>query len=459
MEHLLVKNIFILIGTSILFLIFSCWITIFTNPLDEPQKLIGIFSALFLLYGIFLLLSSNKIPSFLCVVLTISIGTQLIFLFEPAYFNDFFRYLWNGRVISNGLNPFAFSPLEIAHHPQFGHIAQVWYWDQIIFPWMRAIYGPTIQLTLGLAGILREDSIFVLKFLFFLCNLGSIALGIKILKLLKMNVKNIVLLALNPLFLFETLSTAHTEAIIIFFLFLSFLLFLQKKYFFSGISFAALVSTKFFPIVLLPLFLKGILMTNHQTRKMQWKQVGIFLFGTTLGATILWLPFILGTDVASLYESFLQFDKEWIQSPGIFALVSNGVAIFMESKQSFFIAKTLGMIAVLVATAFSVLRIQKQEDIIQYSLLIFSVLLLFSSVIFSWYVLWLVAFLPFIKTPWWIITLSFTIPFQYLLFTFDPEKHMSIFIDNGEILWNQLLIWIPPLIVFLYFHFKSASSK
>lgn len=92
---------------------------------------------------------------------------------------------------------------------------------------------------------------------------------------------------------------------------------------------------------------------------------------------------------------------------------------------------------------------KKSDEIFHYIYIIFFSLIICSSVVFSWYILWLIPLLPFMKYKWPVIILSFTIIFQYLLIYFDNTEHHTFkYLENGEILSSQLIIWLPLLITF-----------
>ena len=64
----------------------------------------------FSLFGCFYILIKNKNISFSTLVI-IAILFRLIFLFAtPNLSQDFYRFIWDGRMILNGFNPYLFLP-------------------------------------------------------------------------------------------------------------------------------------------------------------------------------------------------------------------------------------------------------------------------------------------------------------------------------------------------------------
>lgn len=420
---------------SLIFVSAAYYILNFGNPLHFPHPLLTSLTAMFAVYFVFIYLWTTQRTSkhFLGIVLCTSIVAQIIFLLMPAYYNDFWRYLWDGKMVLHGLNPYTITPWNVFDDPNLTHLSQVWYWDALYFKWMEAIYPPTYQYIFGLSNMIVEDSTYALKSVFLLFNIGSIGLGIKILKILGKKPENILYLALNPLFLFESMAGTHAEPILIFFLFLSIYLYLKGKYLLTGISFALLTLTKFFPILVLPFFLK----TKHA-----WK----ILLTCGITGLVLYLPFL--TEFSVLTKSLETFSKEWVMSPGIFALLNNFFIQLLSLDLAIKLSKltSLGLLGCLIL--YLMWKKQSDEQLVQNIFWIFTLLLITSSVVFSWYVLWLVCLFPFVEKKAPIVMLSFTILFQYLLIEFDPADNTFKYLENGEVLWNQLLIWIPMLLAF-----------
>lgn len=382
-------------------------------------------------------------------IIGVSILTQAIFLFMPAFFNDFWRYLWDGKMTLHGINPFEYFPWAVHDSDTLSQLAQAPYWDDMFFKWTHTIYGPTLQGIFYLANAIKEDSALVLKSLFFTANIGSLWLGTKLLDLRNNDRRLIAFLALNPLFLFETLGSAHIEALFIFFLLLTLYLFLKKKYVCTGVSFGALILTKFFPLLLAPLFL---------IKKHWWKGA----LATIITIVALYAPFIFTiSDTSLLFESFKIFRSNWIMCPGIFDLVQTYVTASaddptMAAKELLNVVTIIGICAVYYCYH----RKKCRLNLVDATWWIFLLLIIFSSVVFSWYILWLVALLPFIKHKWPTIILSLTFATQYLIIRYDGVEHATFkYRMDGEILWHQLLVWMPFFVALGLSLFAQRQKK
>jgi glycosyltransferase A (GT-A) superfamily protein (DUF2064 family) len=381
-----------------------------------------------------------------------------MFWIDTAYFNDFFRYLWDGAMSAQGIHPFQYIPDAIANNPDTAALAQVWYWDQLFFKWTHTIYGPTLQHLFHLAAQIGLHSGFSLKTVFFACNIGTLALTYKILKYFSKPTSLLALIALSPLWLFETLSTAHVEAVIVFGITLSLWAYLTKKHITTGISYAALVLTKYFPLVVFSLFLT----------QRNWKQSMLILLSFFASLSLLTLPLLIEIEPALLVESLKHFQSNWVMSPGLFAMTKLGIEA-LGSTDSLAHTKTI-MTGIFLfwciatylwhtrpLTAHPIKRFlppmrQWTHDLAIADVMFFVLggLLATSSVVFSWYVLWLIPLIPFIRYKKTAIVWSLAILSQYTLVYFDAGVHQTYkYLNNGELLASQLIIWLPVFVTLL----------
>ncbi|PIR77319.1 MAG: hypothetical protein COU30_03085 [Candidatus Magasanikbacteria bacterium CG10_big_fil_rev_8_21_14_0_10_38_6] len=462
------KKIITIILLSTVFIGASFAIKLLGNPLDHPKKLVLYIDIMFLSYiiGAWYYSRTTQIKqtnSLFFIVIVTSILTQLIFLSIPPFFNDFFRYLWDGMLSTHHLNPYATFPWAIHDNPTTQHLANVWYWKPMFFKWTYTIYPPTLQYIFALAARIAQNSALTLRILFFLFNIASLYLGTKLLKLLKKSPLFIALIALNPLWLFETTASSHVEGIIIFFFLLVIYLYKTNNIYFASIATAFATLTKFFPIMLLPLI---ITKQKNNTPIPPYLTILLFLISLSL----LYLPFAIHIEPTLLVESLKVYVSDWTMSPGAFSLIN----YFFSSKTT----KIISVFLVLSITIISYLKNTTPKKIntktisccsflphnrtFKHPHAIFSILytsilslLALSSTVFSWYILWIVWLLPFIKYKITGIILSATVIFQYLILHFDQTHNTYVYQQNGHILWLQLLIWVPPLLSLLYEYYSN----
>ena len=220
-------------------------------------KLISLYSALFFL---FYKLIQNRKTDFKFLI-GIAILFRIVFLFAtPNLSQDFYRFIWDGRMILEGFNPYLFTPESFISIGKFP-IAQA----QELYQGMGTLnashftnYPPLKQFVFLMAALFSGKSILgsVIVFRVFIiaADIGTLYIGKKLLKRFKMPAHNIFLYILNPFVIIELTGNLHFEGIMIFFLLLSLYLLHLGHWKSAAVIFALSVSVKLIPLLFLPLF-------------------------------------------------------------------------------------------------------------------------------------------------------------------------------------------------------------
>ncbi len=232
---------------------------LFAYGLDRSNftQLTSLYIGLFIPFLYFIKKEKFNFP----LLVAIAILFRLVFLFAiPNLSQDFYRFIWDGRMILEGLNPYISLPQTFI--------------EQRDFPINQAIdlyagmgdlngshytnYPPVNQLNFLLAAIFSNSSILgaaiVLRLQIILADIGIIYFGKKILERLNLPVHHIFLYALNPFIIIELTGNLHFEPVMLFFLIWSLHLLLQKKWIWAAVLLGVSVSVKLIPLLFLPLF-------------------------------------------------------------------------------------------------------------------------------------------------------------------------------------------------------------
>jgi|SaaInlStandDraft_1057018.scaffolds.fasta_scaffold00346_5 alpha-1,6-mannosyltransferase len=237
-------------------------------------------------------------------ILGIGILFRLIFLFStPLLSQDFFRFLWDGMLLSNGLNPYEATPdLLNQTAPLFSTP-----FSQELYKGMGALsaehysnYPPINQLGFYLASLIGGNSILAniisIRVLLILSDLGIFWFGIKLLDYLNRSKKRIGLYFLNPLIIVELTGNLHWEGFMVFFfIFGLYLIFVKNQWKWATISMAISVASKLIPLLILPLFWRFL---KPKKSMLFGLLILLFLF-------LFFVPFFLGADNLSHYLNTL----------------------------------------------------------------------------------------------------------------------------------------------------------
>lgn len=280
-------------------------------------KLIGLYSALFYLsWNIYKVEKRNF--WFLAGIVVLF---RLLFIGSiPNLSQDFYRFIWDGRMIAEGFNPYLYLPenlIALGAAP----IAQA----KELFDGMGALsashysnYPPLNQLLFAIAGILSGKSIIgavvILRMIIILADIGVLYFGRKLLIQLKLPESRIFLYLLNPFIIIELTGNLHFEGVMVFFLVWSLYLLQQNKWIGSAVLFGCSVLLKLVPLLLLPIFFGYFIYKKDQNEIGTEKKLGfvkLIGFYLIVGLTVLlgFLPILS----SAFIENFMTTISLWFQ--------------------------------------------------------------------------------------------------------------------------------------------------
>ncbi|RLD57633.1 MAG: mannosyltransferase, partial [Bacteroidetes bacterium] len=232
--------------------------------------------------------------------LKIAFFFRLVFLFAlPALSNDFYRFIWDGRMSVLGINPYLVLPKDFVGTPDMVRVGsdavELLEGQGSMSPGNYTCYPPVNQFVFLLPAFLFPGnilgSVIVMRVILILSDLGTIFYARKILQRLGLPQSNILLFALNPFIIIEMTGNLHFEGLTVFFLVFSIYLLLKEKQKFSAVMLAIAASVKLIPLLFLPFFLKKL---------GQWNSVKYYLIVGVV-SIVLFLPFFS----INLVENFM----------------------------------------------------------------------------------------------------------------------------------------------------------
>ena len=222
----------------------------------------------------------------------------------PNLSDDIYRFIWDGRLLVNGYNPFEHLPSHYMEQAtRIAGLTQELY-QALNSPNYFSIYPPIAQLNFALAVFLFPNSILgsaiAMKFFLFAFEIGSIFLIIKLIHYFQLPPKNVLLYALNPLIIIEITGNLHFEGAMIFFLLLAVYLATKQKYDWSALAFALSVASKLLPLMFLPFFIA----------RLGWKKSLRYFAIVGICLIVLFSPLVSGVFIHNFSNSLnLYFQK------------------------------------------------------------------------------------------------------------------------------------------------------
>jgi hypothetical protein len=420
-----------------------------TSPIKQPVMLLVslmVFSGI--VYLVVSRFSINLIPSKRALIFIIAVGLALRIITAssvPILEDDYFRYLWDGAVLSKGLSPYEYSPEQIlngnnarAIPPALKNLAKNSgeIIHRINHPRLKTIYPPIAQLAFLIAHWLKPWSILSWRMVLLLFDIITLVLILRILRTLHLPNLAVLVYWWNPLLVKELYNSGHLDVIAFPFVLGSLLLTLRQNYHWSVVLLTLSIGVKLWPIVLIPLVLRPL--TEHPKRL----SLGIGIFVLLLAA--LMIPYYTtGIDESS---ALLAFGKSWQNNDSIFKILVWGSQLILEllgihPGHRQFIARILVLTLITGSILYvSSRRVKQPKELFEKSLLIIAAVFLVIPTEFPWYYTWMLPFLAVAPRPS-LLLLTALLPLYYIRYYLEPRGMMSYF--DYLIVWVEFVpVWI-----------------
>ena len=240
----------------------------------------------------------------------IAVIARLIFLpVIPNLSQDFYRFIWDGRLFLQGMNPYLYTPESFISTGQTTIVAQA----QELYEGMGGLnashftnYPPVNQLCFVIAALFAGKSItgaaMVFRILILIADVGTLIVGKKLLQRMGLPIHHIFWYVLNPFIIIEMTGNLHFESFMLFFVVWALYLLHKGKWFWSAVLVGVSISVKLLPLLLLPLFFQWFMGAIH-FEKVRFCESASSLFKNTKRLVLFYLV-VLGT-VALTFAPFL----------------------------------------------------------------------------------------------------------------------------------------------------------
>jgi alpha-1,6-mannosyltransferase len=407
----------------------------------EHFTLLTLYSVLFGCY--YLILRHVKIKEQHLTYLALAL--RLVFIAAiPNFSQDFYRFIWDGRLILSGLNPYLTTPdnLMISQPNLFPQMKTLFEGMGVLSAGHYSNYPPLHQLPFILAAIISKHSILgsvvILRLLLIGADIGILFFGKKLLRKLQLPTRNIYWFILNPLVIVELTGNLHFEGLMLFFFVLVLYYVHTKKWHLAALTMALSIAVKLVPILSLPLFLN----------KLGWKKSIRFCLTVGIVFMLLFAPFLKD----NFFENYSATIGLWFSkfefNASFYYLLNWGV----ETILNFELIHSMGIIVVSfigLQIIYQLLQNKtKTTALITTVLWVFTGYYLISTTVHPWYIISLLLlsiFTPFKFAKVWSYTLILSY-FAYHQFSVE-EKGVILCLEYLPVLgvlawelWNQRML-------------------
>lgn len=404
------------------------------------------FVVLLLLFGV-LFFSLVKIiqeqKENISYLLGLGLCFRIIFAFAlPNLSQDFYRFIWDGRILIEGFNPYTNLPNDLIVNPNF-NIAQA----QELIKSMGSLsashfsnYPPINQLFFVIAGIFGTQSIVVatvvLRCIIIAADFGTAIFGARLLQSMGFEKYKIYWYILNPLVLIELTGNLHFEGVMLFFFIWGIYLLHQNKWKTAALTIALSIATKLLPLILLPLFFQ----------KLEWKKSIVF-YTIIIGINVvLFIPF-LSTAMAENYSNTIALWFVNFEFNASFYYIIREIGFYYKGYN---IIHSTGKVIPILIIIFILLQSffgknKTTPELLKSILLVLSIYFFVSTTIHPWYVINLVLVSVFTKYKFPIVW-SFTVVLSYFAY-------------SGQLFKENLMLNVIEYAVVFWFMFRELELK
>lgn len=377
------------------------------------------------------------------ILVIVAILFRLIFFFSvPQLSDDYFRFIWDGRLIDAGINPFLYLPNEVQSQSLLIGQANNDLFTNMNSPNYYSIYPPVLQVIFYIAAKFSFSNnyvaIIILRLLLILAEFGTYFFLKKTLVLLNFSKEKILIYLLNPLVIIEITGNLHFEGVMLFFFVAALYYLLKNNLIFSSTFFSVAVCSKLIPLVLLPLIIKKIGLKNGIIYSLV-----IFIL-----ITLMFLPFINQELINNLSNSVGLYFQKFEFNASIYYLARWIGFQLSGYNEIAIIGKLLPIVSCILITiiSFRFKPNQRDENFFEKALTILFVYYLFSLIIHPWYATFLVLITVFVKQRFALVW-SLLIFGTYLTYSSMPYK---------ENIW---MLWLEYTVVIVWFIIEKRKSK
>jgi len=375
------------------------WVPEFSNKTDI-HVYVSLFVYLSVLYltGVVLILKNistigrSKIVLAIILLFAVAFRLSLIPLDPAVLSKDMYRFIWDGRVQQNGINPYRYAPAA----EELKNLR-----DEQIYPNINRKEYPTLypagaQIFFRISYALVGDNVPGFKSLLVFIDILTLLVLAAALKTFGFEANRVILYAWNPLVIFEIAYSGHLDGLMVFLVVAALLLYALHKKMPAVFMLALSSAVKLYPALLLAAIL------NRGARVK-----GILLFSFTLA--LLYLPYLkAGGKISGFLPIYLKSPYE------SFNIGLKYLIMRLFPGLDYYLLSQLFMVALGAAGLIIFFKSKPDDRVVRYALILAGLLMIMMPAsLHPWYVILVIPFLAFYPSPAWLI-FSCTVTLSYL---------------------------------------------
>lgn len=398
---------------------------------------------------------SSRVARWAILVLVILFGASsraVLVPQRPYLSSDVYRYVWDGRVQAAGVNPYRYVP-------EAGELNGLR--DNKIYTninredkqW-RSPYPPVAQLVFLAIAKITPMSVTAFKAAMSSFDLITVLLLMLVLARSGIDPARAIIFAWHPLVIFEGSHSGHMESLYIAFLVLALFVWSTRKRALTGIPLALATLVKFFPALLLPVFLNSKPETTTGSASGQGKKTisrfswfvtrvihkGNLAILGTFGATVV-LAYGPYLDAGGNSFWFLRgyFEQEGFGQSGARYFLLNAIRQVVWIPTNVFLL--FALVCLLIVAVWQTLRVKRDVcDVARGAMVLIGTYFLLTTPRYAWYYVWLVPFLCFAPRMGWLYLTCASVLLYLVWYT--PLVYPEVPLWLGASIYVPTLAWL-----------------
>lgn len=342
--------------------------------------------ALYLVAVVVVLKDDKPLPArWLVVIFAFAILFRAILVFTPPRLSDdMFRYVWDGRIQAQGINPYTYPP----EHPRLIELR-----DDAIYRFINrkpsvTVYPAGAELLFAFFWRIVPDNARWFQIAMAGSDLFAGALLVLLMRAMQIPVQRVLIYLWSPLVIFETAHAAHVDALILPVIVVAWLARVRLRNGLTGAALGAATAIKLFPLILFP----ALWRVRGEPLTRVW-----VLPASLVGSFLLPYAFYLSQGIGVLGFLPNYFDERF--NMGLAGALSYFIERYTALKPQTVVNAILAATLALISIYFVLRPARDGAEAVQRCIYPMGAFMLLTQNLFPWYALWLVPLVALFLRP------------------------------------------------------------
>jgi hypothetical protein len=368
---------------------------------------------------------------------------------RPYLSSDVYRYVWDGHVQAQGINPYLYTPdapelAQLRDEERFPSIVKIY--PNMSWLHLPTPYPPAAQAIYLLVYLIQPLNVTATKAATLAFDLLTVIALMWALGRARLDPAQAIIFAWHPLVIFEGAHSGHIEAAFMAMLAFALVAWVHKKHALTGIALALATLVKFYPALVVPVFLRSADMSVESDstglrrfRSLLSSRANLTMLGAfaiTIG--LVYLPYAL-TGKSGISSLASEFHEEGFTGKGVrYFLLALAHAAIPLSTNAYLILGA-GVLGAFVLWW----MIREKRDVVDVACgaaTLITVYLILSSPHYAWHYAWILPFLCFAPRLGWLYLTGASV-FMYLLW-YVPTVYPDMPVWLGVVMFAPAAVWL-----------------